>query len=333
MKFGSTVSMKMLNWDAVMPKELSKDCVWSKFQKDELPAENVFAKLAENFCSKPNKQINYGTKPHATLRVIDGKTAQALLILLRVKFKDLSHEEGKQYILRCDSTMLNVDIIDGLIKCIPQPHQIKQIEKLKDDRVKLVDAEEFLAGLCEIKRLVPRLKCIKFKLSFNDIVENLEPNIKVGIIACKELIKCEKLTKILNLILSLGNFMNSNKVRAIGFELPILTKLNDIKDTDNKRTLMDFIVETIESQYPEILNFVDDLIHLNKAARLNIENIKETIQEIKESTERLEEELEPANVSQLVADDKFGEIMEPFSSHCCYQLKVLTKMMKDMQDC
>lgn len=316
-----------------MPKEISRNCVWSKCQKDEQPLEKMFVELGKRFCSKPTKKINHGVKSSVALQVIDGKTAQALLILLRVQFKTSSHQV-KQYILRCDSSMLDVDIIERLIKCMPTPHQIEQLEKLKKDGTKFVEAEEFLVNLCEIRRIVPRLNCMKFKICYHEILQNLQTSINIGIAACKELIDSEKLAKILGVILSIGNFMNFNKEkgRAIGFELPVLRNLIDIKDIDSKKTLMNFLVDTIESEFPEILNFGDDLIHLNEAVRINVEHIEDTIQELIESKEILKKELEHAKVPPILADDKFTEVMSPFFCQCCNQLEVLTKMMLDMHD-
>lgn len=333
MKFGSNVPMKIINWQAIAPNMLSKSCVWSKCQTDELPSEDIFAKLAENFCLKPAKKLGFGQNSTVNLRVLDTRAAQALLILLRVQQKNSSHEQLKQYILHCDTSMLNVDSVGGLIKCIPQPHQIEQLKKLKKDGVKLVDAEEFLASLCDIERLIPRLNSIKFKIGYNDMVQNLQPDISVGMAACEEVIASYKFAKIIALILSIGNYMNSHTANghAVGFELRILAKLNDIRGTDNKQTIVTFLVDTIESQYPELLNFGDDLIHVNKAASLKVKNVEETIQRLKEATECLDKELEYTNVSQL-SDDRFADVMSPFSRQCWEQLEILTKMMNDMQN-
>lgn len=325
--------MKMLNWNAIIPKKLSSNSVWSKCQKDEQFSEEMFVELGRKFFSKPAKMVTHGTKSAVALQVIDRTTAQALLILLRVKFKGSSHQV-KQYILQCDSSMLDLDTIEELIKCIPKPHQIKQFEKLMKEGAKFVDAEEFLVDLCEIRRIVPRLNCIKFKICYNEILQSLQTRINIGIAACEDLINSEKLPRILGLILSIGNFMNSSKGKgeAIGFELPVLKKLIEIKDTENKKTLMNFLVETIESQFPEIMDFGDDLVHLDEAARLNVEYIKKTTQKLVESKEILKEELKHVKVPPILADDKFTEVMLPFFCQCCNELEVLTKRMQDMHN-
>lgn len=165
-----------VNWNKITSQELTKNCFWTQQQQNYLPSEDLLAGLAENFSVKPTKISKKGSfvKHSTSLRVIDAHTAQNLLILLKVQHKSSTHEQVKQYILRCDSSMLNEDFIDQLLKCLPQPHQIKQLKKIKHDGVELSDPEKFLANICDIERLIPRLRCIKFKIFFNIRQKNLD---------------------------------------------------------------------------------------------------------------------------------------------------------------
>lgn len=134
----------------------------------------------------------------------------------------------KQHILRCDTSNLNSDCIEALIKYMPQPHTIKKLREMFENGVELMNVEEFVANLGDIERLVPRLQCMNFMLNYNDAVKNMEPKIKAGAAACKEITSSVKLDKILEVILSIGNMMNSGlnsneATGATGFELSILT--------------------------------------------------------------------------------------------------------------
>lgn len=272
----------------------------------------------------------FAAKP-ISFRVIDMNSAQGLLILLRVQYKKTAHLI-KEYILGCDDSNLNVDFIDRLIKCLPEPFKVKQLLKLKNDNVEMVDAEEFLTKLCDINRLVQRLQCIKFKIRFNNMVANIKPDIEVGTAACKEIVTSDKLAKVLKIILSVGNFMNGSKNgHATGFELSFLAKLTEIKGTDNKQTLLHFLVETIDKKYPELLSFGDEIISISGAASIKVNNIKETIEEIAASSKILREELECDNVTRS-SDDKFVDVMSPFSLHCHGQLQLLAHTMDQMQN-
>lgn len=334
-KIGPKTQMMKVNWNMILPHKLTKNCVWTQQQQSNLPSKDLFDGLAKNFSLKPAKNIKKGffTKSNISLRVIDTHTAQNLLILLNVQHKHTTHEQVKQYILRCDISMLNEDFIDQLIKCLPQPHQIKQLQKLKHDGIDLADAEKFLANICDIERLIPRLRCMKFKIFFQHMSEKLERDIKAGIAACEELISCQKFNKILNLILSIGNFMNSNSIngQSIGFELPILTKLKEIKSSDKKQTLLHFIVENVESKFPDLLSFGDELLHVQEASRINVQHIKKTIQNMVTSSEIVEDELKNHELRRS-ADDKFQEVMSPFALKSTGQLKILQQMMNEMQN-
>ena len=69
--------------------------------------------------------------------------------------------------------------------------------------------------------------------------------------------KSRKFGKILELILLMGNIMNtgSKNEGSVGFDISYLPKLSNTKDRDNKSTLMHFLVETIEKSHPQLLNF------------------------------------------------------------------------------
>lgn len=170
------------------------------------------------------------------------------------------------------------------------------------------------------------------------MVKNIKPDIEVGTTACKEIVASDKLAKVLQIVLSVGNFMNSGSGngQANGFELPILAKLNEIKSTDNKKTLFDFLVETIDKKFPELLSFDDEIINSSEATRINVNNIIDTIEQIAESSKSLEEELEYKHEYDSecqTAGDKFVEVMTRFLLHCRNKLQLLKEAMDQMQNC
>lgn len=95
-------------------------------------------------------------KKNVDLRVIDGKSAQNILILLGGSLKHLTHEQIKQCILRCDTSILNPNVIQQLIQYLPPPDQLKRLQEIKNTGDELSGAEKFAATLGEIKRLVYR---------------------------------------------------------------------------------------------------------------------------------------------------------------------------------
>lgn len=317
-----------------MPMKLTKECIWRKYIEVEPLSEDILLALTENFASKPNKKkVGSSLVSECRLRVIDDTSAYNLSILLRSSFKKSSYEQIRQYILDCDTTMLKVNFIMGLIKCLPQEDKIKQLQKLRNDGVALIDVEDFLASLCDIHRIVPRLQCIKFLMEFNDMVKDVETNIEVATKSSDEVLSCCRFHKILRLILSIGNILNAGtKIGgAVGFALPALTTLIDTKSSNNKRTLFDFVVETFVEKYPDLLYFGDELCHLHKAVDTNFSDIEETIKNIEGLLHFVESELEKVKASPTAHDTTFIKVMSDFISHH-NNIGQLTKNMRHMRE-
>ena len=81
-------------------------------------------------------------------------------------------------------------------------------------------------------------------------------------------------------------------------------KLNNTKDRDNKDTLLIFLVELVERDYPELLNFADEMIHLDCAARVNVETIQKGLKQMDSSIKNLEMDLKNAARGQVEKDDR-----------------------------
>ena len=84
----------------------------------------------------------------------------------------------------------------------------------------------------------------------------------------------------------------------------IIFKLNNTKDRDNKDTLLNFLVELVERDYPELLNFADEMIHLDSAARVNVETIQKGLKQMDSSIKNLEMDLKNAARGQVEKDDR-----------------------------
>lgn len=79
----------------------------------------------------------------------------------------------------------------------------------------------------EIKRLLPRLKSLSYRQHHPEMVQDIKPAIVAGTAACEEVKGGVKFNKILELILLLGNYMNSGSRngQAYGFEISFLPKV------------------------------------------------------------------------------------------------------------
>ena len=84
-----------------------------------------------------------------------------------------------------------------------------------------------LLQMSSVKRLMPRLQAILFKLQFEEQLNNIKPDVVSVTAACEELSKSQNFSKLLELTLLVGNFMNSGSRngKAFGFSISYLCKV------------------------------------------------------------------------------------------------------------
>uniref|UniRef100_A0A0A1XGR0 Protein diaphanous n=1 Tax=Zeugodacus cucurbitae TaxID=28588 RepID=A0A0A1XGR0_ZEUCU len=332
--------MKRINWKVVSPQKISDKSFWLNCEEDRLASKQLLSELSEKFSSKPVKKYqkdavdkaNTLVKKNISLRVLDSKSAQNLAILLGGPLKHLSNEQIKICLLRCDTDILSSNILQNLIQYLPSSDQLKQLQDIKEKGEPLSPVEQFAATISEIKRLVPRLQNLNFKLTYSDIIQDIKPDIVAGTAACEEVRNSKKFAKVLELILLMGNYLNSGSKSeaAYGFEMSYLAKLCNTKDVDNQHTILHYLVTVIENEFTDILHFYNDLTHVDKASRVNLDSIQRAMRQMTSALKSLETDLQNNKVPQC-DDDKFNEIMSEFSYDCRQQVDVLGKMQVQME--
>lgn len=330
--------MKRINWVAVTPNKIHKDSFWAKCEEGRMASDDIFADLFSKFSTEATKVKNLTEKPVSTapisggLRVINKDTAQSILILLNTLLKNVPYEQLKRDLLLVNMTALKLDTVDRIIEYIPPPEQMQRLQKLKKSGEQLMEAETFLATIGEIDGLLPRLQSISFKISFPESFQYLKHFILNSTAAGEEVRTNKKFSQILELILLVGNYMNSGLKlnRAFGYDIPFLTKITDVKDSQNRRTLMNYLVDTIERKFPDLLHFYDELSHVDRAAGVSLEFMRDNIQQMKLTCEDLNYELENRKDPQS-PDDNFFMVMRVFGLRCTDQIKLLTKITNDLE--
>ncbi|XP_014210886.1 protein diaphanous isoform X2 [Copidosoma floridanum] len=336
--------LKRANWKAILPHKMTEKSFWVKVQEDKLASPEILNGLAQKFSSKPaSKKMddvvdknNFSNrsapaKKVKDLKVLDGKTAQNILILLNGTLKHVPYEEVKNCLLRCEGPVINDNILQGLIQYLPPPDQLTKLQNYKDQYDELTEAEQFCVTVSQIKRLLPRLRSLSFMLKYEELVQDVKPDIVAGTAACEEVKTSKKFTRILEVILLLGNYMNSGSKngQAFGFEISYLTKLTSTKDIENKQTLLHYLVDTIERKFPDCLNFSEELAHIDKASRVSLENIERILRQMESNIRSLEQDLKNAKVPQN-DQDRFSNVMAPFAMKARESCEVMQNMFKKM---
>ncbi|CAF0730840.1 unnamed protein product [Adineta ricciae] len=194
-----------------------------------------------------------------------------------------------------DLRILTADTIDILQHFIPTETEIKAFTSYLADGKQLSnlsDEDRFLYGLSKIERLAQKLNVISFMANFNEINQNLIPQLKAVITASSSLKSNSKFKKLLEIVLAFGNYMNSSKRGPVyGFKLASLEILTDTRTHDKRLTLLHFIVQTIEERFPDISRFDADLAAVEKAAQVSLENIQIDVQDLTRGLENTKKEL------------------------------------------
>ncbi|XP_065499144.1 protein diaphanous homolog 2 isoform X2 [Caloenas nicobarica] len=338
-KYKLEVAMKRINWSKIEPQEIAENSFWVKAEEDKFENPELFAKLAVTFGTQmkakkaveesEEKKTVQPKKKVKELRILDGKTAQNLSIFLG-SFR-LPYEEIKNIILEVDEEKLSESLIQNLVKNLPEQKELNALAELKDEYNDLAEPEQFGVVMSSVKMLRSRLNGILFRLMFEEHINNIKPDIMAVTLACEELKKSESFSKLLELVLFLGNYMNSGSrnAQSLGFNISFLCKIRDTKSSDQKTTLLHFLAEICEENYRDILKFPDELQHVESASKVSAQTLKSNLDSMNQQIQRLENDIKNFPKTQD-EHDKFVEKMSSFAESAREQYEKLSNMHNNM---
>uniref|UniRef100_A0A671MWD2 Protein diaphanous homolog 2-like n=1 Tax=Sinocyclocheilus anshuiensis TaxID=1608454 RepID=A0A671MWD2_9TELE len=322
--------MKRVNWSKIVPQEMAENCFWLKVKEERFENPDMFSQLSLSFSSKSrvkkdveekDDRLTQFKKKAKELRILDAKTAQNLSIFLG-SFR-LPYEEIRDIVLQVDEERLSEALIQNLIKNLPEQKELSNLAELKNEYEELCESEQFGIVMSSVKMLRPRLNGILFKLTFEEQVNNIRPDIMNVTFACEEVKKSGGFSMLLELVLLVGNYMNSGSRNAqtFGYNVSFLCKLRDTKSTDQNTTLLHFLAEKCEEKYPEVLKFPDELEHVDSASKVSAQILKASLDTMERHIQRLENDIQ--NFPKT--DDKQDKF------HSQEQYEKLSTMHKNMQ--
>ncbi|XP_049330693.1 protein diaphanous homolog 1 [Astyanax mexicanus] len=238
----------------------------------------------------------------------------------------------KNVILEVNETMLSENMVQSLLKLLPEQEQLSVLSEMKDEYDDLAESEQFGVVISSVKKLKQRLSAILFRLQFEEQVNNIKPDVVAITAACEELVQSQNFSKLLEIILLVGNYMNagSRNAKAFGFSISYLCKLRDTKSADQKQTLLHFLADTCQENYPDVMHFPDELIHLEKASRVSAETLQKNLDQMGKQIKSLEKDIETFPPPQN-EKDKFVEKMTSFVATAREQFEKLEMMHSNMQ--
>ncbi|XP_049611435.1 formin-like protein 2 isoform X1 [Syngnathus scovelli] len=286
--------MPVLNWVALKPSQIN-GTVFNDIDDEailrDLDVEG-FEELFKTKAQGPAMDLTLSRqklpqKAPSRVSLLDANRAKNLAITLR------KAGQGPEVICRAihmfDLRTIRVDFVECLMRFLPTEAELKLLRQYERDRKPLEalsDEDSFMVQFSRIERLNQRMSIMTFMGNFSDNVQLLTPQLHAMIAASVSIKSSQKLKKILEIILALGNYMNSSKRGAVyGFKLQSLDLLLETKSTDRTQTLLHYISNVVREKYPTAALFYNELHYVDKAAAVSLENVLCDVKEIQRGME------------------------------------------------
>uniref|UniRef100_A0A8C3NXV9 Formin like 3 n=1 Tax=Cyanoderma ruficeps TaxID=181631 RepID=A0A8C3NXV9_9PASS len=291
--------LPVFNWTALKPSQIS-GTVFSELDDERVLEDLDLERFEELFktkaqgpaldlvCAKSKAAQKVATK----VTLLEANRAKNLAITLRKAGR--SADEICRAIHTFDLATLPVDFVECLMRFLPTEAEAKALRQYERERKpleELADEDRFMLQFSKVERLPQRMAIMAFLGNFAENIQMLTPQLNAIIAASASVKSSQKLKHMLEIILALGNYMNSSKRGAVyGFKLQSLDLLLDTKSTDRKMTLLHFIALTVREKYPELATFWQELHFVEKAAAVSLENVLLDVKELGRGMELLRRE-------------------------------------------
>uniref|UniRef100_A0A803TH33 Formin like 3 n=1 Tax=Anolis carolinensis TaxID=28377 RepID=A0A803TH33_ANOCA len=291
--------LPVFNWTALKPNQIS-GTVFSELDDEKILEDLDLDRFEELFktkaqgpaidllCSKNKASHKAANK----VTLLEANRAKNLAITLRKAGR--TFEEICKAIHTFDLKTLPVDFVECLMRFLPTENEVKllrQYEKERKPLEELSDEDRFMLHFSKVERLTQRMAIMAFLGNFSENIQMLMPQLSAIIAASASVKSSPKLKRMLEIILALGNYMNSSKRGSVyGFKLQSLDLLLDTKSTDRKLTLLHFIAMMVKEKYPELSTFWQELHFVEKAAAVSLENVLLDVKELGRGMELIRRE-------------------------------------------
>ncbi|KAM3224198.1 hypothetical protein ACQJBY_057549 [Aegilops geniculata] len=304
--------LKPLHW--VKVSRATQGSLWADTQKSDEASrtpeidlselESLFSVSMPSTDAKRTRQRPPVASKQEKVHLIDlqrSKNCEIMLRNIKMPLPDLMAS-----VLTLDDSIVDGDQVDYLIKFCPTKEEMELLKGYTGSKDNLGKCEQFFLEMMKVPRVESKLRILSFKIKFLTQVADVKNNLNTINDVAEEVRNSDKLKRVMQTILSLGNALNQGTARgsAVGFRLDSLLKLIDIRARNNKMTLMHYLCKVLAGKLPEVLDFVKDLAHLEPATKIQLKELAEEMQAITKGLEKVEQE--------LATSEKDGPVSETF---------------------
>ncbi|EEC05107.1 conserved hypothetical protein, partial [Ixodes scapularis] len=335
-KFQTKYKLPTLNWIALKPNQV-RGTVFSELDEDKLYSVIDFTRFEEQFkLGVQGAFPDRGDDINSSKRF---KVPEKVTLLEHNRLRNMAISRRKielatdvvvKAVNNLDLKTVSQDCVDILLRMVPNDAETKayrEYEREKKSVDALTDEDKFLLQLTKIERLSQKLNIMSYIAAFAENIQVITPQVHAITAASRAIKNSKRLRKLLEVILAFGNYMNSSKRGpAYGFKLQSLDMLADTKTADRKISLLHYIVETVNTKFPDLMTFDQELRFVERACSVTLENILTDSHELEKGMELCKREL------ALRKDSKDAAVLQDFLSQSEDKLKRLQQDIKTAQE-
>ena len=321
-------NLKRVNWDKLNSTE---GTIWRELSGLEDALE--LCEIESKFSNQKPKDAK-GSKQQQNPTILDPKKAYNLSILLR--HLKLPVEQIKEAVLSCDNSLLSEQHWRQMEAFAPDQRECASYAQVDLTTFSAMGvADKFSCEMSTVPLYRERLQSIIFKMHFKEKVDEIKPDLEKIIEASMQLQNSKNLKRILEIVLAIGNYMNAGHKRvgaAQGFRISYLPQLKGLRTSDNKSSLLHFLVATVERKFSNTLSFPNDIPAVVRAARVSGQTLEDEIADLSEKLDVTQRTIRAVCASHATAaGDKFEEVMSTFVLGAEQEMTQLVRLQQEMK--
>ncbi|KAJ1902275.1 hypothetical protein LPJ66_000162 [Kickxella alabastrina] len=307
------VKLKALQWDKMNDQNIESS-LWSKLEDragvkekhvlDTLHSTGAFEHLEKMFAAKQTVDLfalrekrrkEREEKEQAEISVLDTKRMYDINIMLGM-MKKYSFRDIRRALLRMDTATITENFLKQLLTFVPTPEErgLLTAYQGRPDRKRLARPDRFFLETMKVWRYEQRLRVTATWATWPENFRDLQQDVAAVMTAAHAVATSRHFPQVLEVVLSIGNFMNGSGFRggAFGFKIASLNRLMDTKAEDNKTTLLHFVASTVEETFPGALEFLEELRPVDSGCRVSHAEMKAELSDMRVRLAEAKRELE-----------------------------------------
>ncbi|KAI8067755.1 hypothetical protein BC940DRAFT_300394 [Gongronella butleri] len=321
------IKLKNLQWQKLDHKHVDKT-VWSTV--DDLEAKltqtGLFERIDTMFPAKTNTAFDKKLRAKAddkknVVKFLVKNKSHNINIAVLPKLKSYkTFAEVREQMMQVNDDLFTETLLTNLLANVPSKEDDQKVlEKYLKPDANMDDLdtpEQLTITLMQLDRYKERLQFMLFRVQFWEKFDKLMENMSTIVDVSDALHDSQAFKELLSIILLMGNYMNGSSLQggAFGIRISSLNKLVDTRASDTSSlTLLHVLIGMVRRDFPQVLQFLDDLKDVGQAARImtSVNDIIQDYTDMRQTLKQLEKEMADHWDADAVKEgDHFLEVMK-----------------------